>query len=70
MIVKAYLEDGQVVQTGFVPAMINADGDPMPVRRGGEGDAVVAYMERITEEAGLTARFEWVSDDEVAICER
>lgn len=70
MIVKAYLEDGQVVQTGFVPAMINADGDPMPVRRGGEGDAVVAYMERITEEAGLNARFEWVSDDEVAICER
>ena len=58
------------MQTGFVPAMINADGDPMPVKRGGEGDAVVAYMELITEEAGLNARYEWVSDEEVAIRER
>lgn len=68
MIVKAYIEDGKIVQYGFVPCMI-IDGDPTPVKRGGKGDTVVKYMERITEEAGLNARYEWVSDDEVKIVE-
>ncbi len=70
MIIKAYIEDGEIVQTGFYPAMINADGDPMPVKRTGEGADVVAYMEEITAEAGLNAAFEWVDDDEVRIYEK
>lgn len=45
------------------------DGDPTPVKRGEKGDEVVAYMEKITKQAGFNARYEWVSDDEVKIVE-
>lgn len=69
MVVKAVIENGEVVQTGFYPAMINKDGDPMPVKRGGEGDDVVRYMEEITAEAELNAKYEWLNDDEVVIKE-
>lgn len=69
MIVKAYIEDKKVVQTGFIPCMI-IDGDPTPVPRGGQGDDVVEYMRDITREAGFNAEYEWVSDDEVKIVVR
>lgn len=68
MIVKAYVEDGHIVSYGFIPCMI-IDGDPTPVKRGEKGDEVVAYMEKITKQAGFNARYEWVSDDEVKIVE-
>lgn len=68
MIVKAYIEEGEIVQYGFIPCMI-INGDPTPVKRGGKGDRVVKYMQEITEAAGLNARYEWVSDDEVRIVE-
>lgn len=66
MICKAYIEDGEIVQVGFIPAMI-IDGDPTPVKRGGMGDDVVRYMEEITAEAGLNGKYEWISDEEVKI---
>lgn len=68
IIVKAYIEDGKITQYGFMPCMI-IDGDPTPVKRGGAGDDVVGYMQRITEQAGFNARYEWISDDEVVIVE-
>ena len=68
MIVKAYIEDGRIVQNGFVPCMI-IDGDPTPVKRGGKGEEVVDYMRKITEQAGFNAKYEWISDDEVIIIE-
>lgn len=68
MIVKAYIEDGKIVQYGFIPCMI-IDGDPTPVKRGSKGDEVVEYMKKITEQAGFNAKYEWISDDEVIIIE-
>ena len=67
MVVKAYIEDGKIVRAGFVPCMINEDVDPVPVTRQNGGEEVVRYMEEITAEAGLNAKYVWVSDEEVEI---
>lgn len=68
LILKAYVEDGKITQYGFIPCVI-IDGDPTPVKRGELGDVVVDYMKTITEKAGLNAKYEWVSDDEVVVLE-
>ena len=66
IIAKAYIEDGKIVQFGFMPGKI-IDHNPTPLKRGEGGQEVVDYMAWITKCAGLNAKFEWVSDDEVKV---
>jgi hypothetical protein len=45
-----------LVEAGFVPCWIDGSASPVPLS-GAEADGVVGYVERITAEAGLNARF-------------
>ncbi len=66
-ILKAYIEDGKIDKVTFLPAHVNKDNNPELVNRDGLGDSVVKYMEKITAQAGLNAKYEWISDDEVLV---
>jgi poly-gamma-glutamate synthesis protein (capsule biosynthesis protein) len=52
-----------VVEAGFVPCWIDDRGRPCPVGQDDGGDAVTAYVERITRDAGLNAEFGWHGDE-------
>lgn len=58
--------DGSVV-AGFVPCYIDDQARPQPLPRGRGGEAVLDYMRRIGESAGLRCRFEWQGDDWVRV---
>lgn len=68
IIAKAYIQDGKIVQFGFMPGRI-IDHNPTLLKRDEGGQEVVDYMTWITQAAGLNARFEWISDDEVKAIE-
>jgi len=68
IIAKAYIEDGKIVQFGFMPGKI-IDHNPTPLKRDEGGQEVVDYMTWITEAAGLNAKFEWINDEEVKVVE-
>lgn len=69
IIAKCIIEDGKIVETRFIPLIVNKAGIPEVVIRSNGGDRVREYMDRITELAGLNATFDWV-DDELAIREK
>ncbi|MBR3276646.1 MAG: CapA family protein [Eubacterium sp.] len=60
------VEDGKIVKTGFIPAIVGTDGAPRVCGRNDGGEEVLAYMKKITEKAGLPAQFAW-DGDEVAV---
>jgi Bacterial capsule synthesis protein PGA_cap len=49
------------VQAGLIPCWIDDDARPVP-RGPDEGEAVVDYLSRIGEEAGLNAAYAWDGD--------
>jgi poly-gamma-glutamate synthesis protein (capsule biosynthesis protein) len=57
--------DGSV-EAGFVPCWIDDDARPVPLGPG-DGDAVVAYVEAITREAGLATSYRWDGDRVLAV---
>jgi poly-gamma-glutamate synthesis protein (capsule biosynthesis protein) len=68
MLATLTIDDQGQATAGFVPCVINQRSQPEPVGREGRGAEVLAYVERITREAGLNASFRWRGDgDEVAI---
>lgn len=69
VIAKCIIEDGKIVQTGFIPLIVNKAGIPEAVKRHSGGEAVLDYMKKITDSAGLNAEFEW-TEDEIAIREK
>ncbi len=48
-----------VIEAGFVPCWIDDHGRPVPVGPGSGGEAVAAYVERITAAAGFPTSFTW-----------
>ncbi len=69
IIAKCIIEDRKIVETRFIPLIVNKAGIPEAVKRSNGGDRVREYMDRITELANLNATFEWV-DGEIAIREK
>ena len=68
LIAKCIIEDGEIVETRFVPVLINKQKQPEVLGHDERGEDVVEYLQIITREAGLNARFEW-DGDEVVISE-
>ncbi len=59
MIARVILADGGLSAAGFVPCLVMPDGIPRPVGNDDAGREVFRYVQRVTEEAGLstTLRF-------------
>jgi poly-gamma-glutamate synthesis protein (capsule biosynthesis protein) len=52
--------EGGRIEAGFIPCWVEASGRPVPLSLHNGGDAVGAYVERITREAGLdSGPFRW-----------
>jgi poly-gamma-glutamate synthesis protein (capsule biosynthesis protein) len=54
MIARVTFDGDGIVEAGFIPCHLDTDAIPVPW---GGGDATVAYVERITGDAGLSAEF-------------
>ena len=53
------IEDGKVVRTGAVPAIVGKDGAPHVVTRENGGEEVMLYLKKITDGAGLNVDYSW-----------
>lgn len=51
-----------VKKAGYIPCWILPDGSPEVLTQGERGAAVAAYVEKITQEAGLNTEFHWEGD--------
>lgn len=56
-----------IVQAGVIPCWIDDLGRPVPLGPGPDGDRVLSYIQRITDEAHLGATLRW--DGDVAMLE-
>ena len=66
MIAKCAIEGRTISRVSYLPCLINRLGQPEILGNDEKGRRVFDYMEKITETAGLNARYEW-DGDEVAI---
>ena len=60
---KCIVEDGKIVETRYVPMIVDKEGVTRVVTRENGGQQVFDYMKKITDGAGLNAAFEWVGDE-------
>lgn len=60
---KCIVEDGKIVETRYVPMLVDKEGVTRVVTRENGGQQVFDYMKKITDGAGLNAAFEWVGDE-------
>lgn len=63
---KLIIEDKKVISYRYIPMKVEKDGVPYAHGQTKEGQEVFNYMEKITQGAGLNARYSW-KDDEVEI---
>ena len=56
------VDRGGVVEAGLVPCWIDASGRPQPLTRDATGEAVVAYIQQISTEAGFDTVLQWSGD--------
>jgi poly-gamma-glutamate synthesis protein (capsule biosynthesis protein) len=65
LVVKAVIEDGRLHRVSALPAYVNRDAQPEILGRADPRfDQVLAYLQRISDEAGLAVSLE-VSGDEI-----
>lgn len=62
-----HVEEGKIVKTGFLPAIVGKDGVTRIVKRDSGGEAVFEYMKSITEIAGLNGKYKWENDEIIII---
>ncbi len=65
IIAKCVINDGKISRTGFLPCLINNLGQPEILKHDERGQVIFDYMDKITREAGLNARFIWDGDEAV-----
>lgn len=66
IIAKSTICKGKIIQSSYIPCLVNKEGKPVPVDKRNGGQQVFDYMQSITRQAGLHANFEW-SDGEIII---
>ncbi|MBO0744447.1 MAG: CapA family protein [Candidatus Dormibacteraeota bacterium] len=59
MIAVCDVDPSGELRGGFIPCFINPRGQPEPLGKDARGEMVAAYIEEVTESAGLRTRFEW-----------
>jgi hypothetical protein len=65
IIAKCTVDGGEISQVSYLPCLINSQGQPEVLKHDERGQQVFDYMDRITREAGLNARYEWTGDEVV-----
>jgi poly-gamma-glutamate capsule biosynthesis protein CapA/YwtB (metallophosphatase superfamily) len=67
IIAKCIIERKRIARVSYIPCMVNPKGQPEILKDSERARQVSGYMEKITREAGLNARFAW-DGDEVVVC--
>ena len=62
LIAKGVFENGELIRAGFIPCFIDDAGHPVPVRRGGKGDEVLAHIRMLCDLEQLDTKFTWSED--------
>ena len=59
IIATCEIDKNGISKIGFIPCWIENDGSPKPMGNTEKGMEIARYVEKITQEAGLKAKFEW-----------
>ncbi|MBR4691935.1 MAG: CapA family protein [Oscillospiraceae bacterium] len=62
LIAKGVFDGTGLRRASFIPCFIDGRGHPVPVRRGGKGDEVLAHVRALCEHEELDTRFCWSED--------
>jgi poly-gamma-glutamate synthesis protein (capsule biosynthesis protein) len=65
IIAKCIIDGGKIAKAGFLPCLINSEGQPELLKHDDRGQRVFDYMQQITAAAALNARYEWEGDEVV-----
>lgn len=63
IIAKCIIEGGRITQAGYIPCVVNKQGQPEILKRDARGQEVFEYIDKITRGAGLKTGFEWKGDE-------
>jgi poly-gamma-glutamate synthesis protein (capsule biosynthesis protein) len=63
MIAKCTISDGKITRVSYLPCFINKRGQPEILKNDQRGQQIFDYVAKITEAAGLNARYEWEGDE-------
>lgn len=59
IIAKCYIEEKKIVKVNYIPCLVNKKSQPEILKNDKRGQATFNYVEKITNEAGLNAKFAW-----------
>ncbi len=59
MIAVCNVDSSGKLTGGFIPCLVNRGGQPVPLGKDLQGEAVAAYIEQVSADAGLQTRFDW-----------
>jgi len=65
MIAKCVIDDKKISSVRYLPCLINAQSQPEVLKQDDRGRLVFEFMDKITRDAGLNARYEWKGDEVV-----
>jgi poly-gamma-glutamate synthesis protein (capsule biosynthesis protein) len=65
IIAKCLVDDGKISRVSFLPCFIDKEGRPAICKNDEKGNEIMQYMDKITREGGLNARFKWDGDEVV-----
>jgi poly-gamma-glutamate synthesis protein (capsule biosynthesis protein) len=63
LLLKVQVSNRVISRLSFVPCLINTRSQPEPAGHDERGQQVLDYMRKVTEGAGLNARFSWDGDE-------
>jgi poly-gamma-glutamate synthesis protein (capsule biosynthesis protein) len=67
LLAKCVISSSGEVQARLLPVQINRESQPEVLGNGARGQAVLEYVERISQAAGLGTRFAWDGDEVVVL---
>jgi poly-gamma-glutamate synthesis protein (capsule biosynthesis protein) len=62
MIAQTIVQDRKISQVGYIPCIVNKQGQPEVLKHDARGQEVFDYVEKITRMENMNARFEWHGD--------
>ena len=65
MIAKCIIEGGKISRLSYLPCLVNKKSQPELLKNDERGQEVFKYMDKITQGAGLNARYKWEGDEVV-----
>lgn len=66
IIAQVLVQDKKISRVGYIPCIVNKQGQPEILRHDAKGQEVFDYVEKITRMENMNAQFEW-HDDQVVV---